>query len=666
MLDLIDNPYQNASIAALNKHIEQYRKLLKQKKHTHKAIQDLLFQLYLINHLHESIKRKFIDNSYTEERLHYLTIVDFTGIYNELAALGYPPCQGLVAERLLSHTLQQEYTLPTIQEWRSITKSSFFTSPSKSTHNISKALKVVDKRVSLLSSPPTTKQAQQYLLALEHLKEQLIHELTQDVNATETMRFQKLLYGVNNEITKLLPNLALHISQKEQAISDMAHSNFYWELIKLPLEKQEKLALFLKSPNAINPGPPTRDEINQLLPVLKNFDFKKLGGANNANWKISNSETGENLVFQVGTPSDNQEIQQRLTFSEANEYLAINYYSTLPTSNSPYSITITQFCSGGDLKHERQVHFVESMHDEILQSSGARLSAVTDLCHKMLQQNVMHPDIKLTNFLIDKDNRVTVTDKKTLANVNADGTVNSQDIITTSYIEPPEFNAKPRAKQLNAESFMTYQLGLAFYDYLVLPKIPKDPYAKAWTEIRPLAFDAPIFQTEQGQKYQSLISKMIDDNPENRPSLKAISQELTMIHPELVHQDSITAVSHELDSDYSYRTRNTGRSHRYQLNGNNFKDLNIKYKHLKSDRLKTAIMDDIKQQIEHTETENSLSELIEKFKKSDEYKVLNTSQDITTHIFQYFGKKTSSVNAFNQMVEEHAIYLKQQNQIAPK
>ena len=69
---------------------------------------------------------------------------------------------------------------------------------------------------------------------------------------------------------------------------------------------------------------------------------------------------------------------------------------------------------------------------------------------------------------------------------------------------------------------MTYQLGLALYDYLVLPELSSDRTATPWCMTNPLDFTNPVFQSVDGKNIKVLITKMTDPDPGKRPSLVAL------------------------------------------------------------------------------------------------------------------------------------------------
>ncbi len=66
---------------------------------------------------------------------------------------------------------------------------------------------------------------------------------------------------------------------------------------------------------------------------------------------------------------------------------------------------------------------------------------------------------------------------------------------------------------------MTYQIGLALYDFCILPKENGDD---KWSLKNPLDFDKPYFKTMTGGKMMELIKNMTDADPGKRPSLSEV------------------------------------------------------------------------------------------------------------------------------------------------
>lgn len=108
---------------------------------------------------------------------------------------------------------------------------------------------------------------------------------------------------------------------------------------------------------------------------------------------------------------------------------------------------------------------------------------------------------------------------------------------------------------------------------------------------------------------------------------------------------------------YKYATKDEGREHRYTASTENFKNVKEKYQQMRGDALKTEILADFKDKLAEATDEQSLKQIVAELKGKDEYKILAKGQGLTT---QLLGLKTSSVSAFEKMVEETRESIKSQ------
>lgn len=110
------------------------------------------------------------------------------------------------------------------------------------------------------------------------------------------------------------------------------------------------------------------------------------------------------------------------------------------------------------------------------------------------------------------------------------------------------------------------------------------------------------------------------------------------IHPEMHEEDLLDP-----------RQAVNNKFHLFEVKGEKFTALKEEYKKLRGDHLKTNILLELKRQIGFTSSKEELAALVSKLKESEEYKVLETNQDLTGKIFDF---ETSSVKAFKEMVKK--------------
>mgnify|MGYP002136638831 FL=1 len=107
-----------------------------------------------------------------------------------------------------------------------------------------------------------------------------------------------------------------------------------------------------------------------------------------------------------------------------------------------------------------------------------------------------------------------------------------------------------------------------------------------------------------------------------------------------------------LKSHYEYASNSNSRFHALEASSQH-------YKNFRGDVLKTKILSKFKSELEGCTEFLQLQNKVIELKNSDEYKILAKGQGLTTRMF---GLKTSSVDAFNKMVDE----IKQNFSSSPK
>lgn len=534
----------------------------------------------------------------------------------------------MLAEEQLTKECMEGQKLPSIDEWdKQVAGKHFFSRPSKETFQFRTEVGKISALLNRVSVPPLEKEAKVCLGALKSFKKKVLHKLCYDLNSESDIKhFTALLHKANYEIEEIKTFLPVE-KTKEVLANTVVDSFIYQELLALPYDNKSALLQLLIHPEAINPGPPSKIDIEQILPSLNAFDIKKLGGANNINWKLSNPETGLEMVFQLGAPSDNQCLVASLEYSKAHEHLATSFFSTSPSSDTPYSLTVTELCTGGDLRHERQALFNEGSKEAILSHSAVRLGELSLLCQDFLDVNVCIADIKLTNFLLTREGNVVMADTKSYTSINKEGNILNAGLIATGLFKPPESNHNPSAKEINAEAFMSYQLGLALYDSIVLPVISMDTSEVPWPQKVPLDFSSELFNGKEGEMLQALITEMTDPMPSNRPGMSLIQAKLQGIYPRA--EIIVPSVIHENISAVDV-----------------FSGFKSDYKSLKSERLTSQAFDMLALKIDHAHTIEELVTVKETFEASSEFALFNehTDQTFMSAINERFDQKADVIS----------------------
>ena len=111
------------------------------------------------------------------------------------------------------------------------------------------------------------------------------------------------------------------------------------------------------------------------------------------------------------------------------------------------------------------------------------------------------------------------------------------------------------------------------------------------------------------------------------------------------------AVKHDIKCGilhYEFTNKNNSRFHIFSAHFNKQDPLKEKYKNKKGDALKTAILKEFKRSLEGKNDEE-ITQLVNTFKRDIEYKILNTSQGLTSSIFRL---QTSSAKAVENIIEK--------------
>jgi len=409
MLNEIGNSYDNEEINLLNKKIREYNHARDKNKNKTFCLE----LLQEINHLQMKIKRLMVDA--TNKNL-YVVILEFQGVGQELSQFNLPTAYDLLADNILTAKLSTAFGLPTHEQWQKFINSKLkriFSTPNAHLSNLSPEIERLNRIKNSLRGTFSSEESMNYFYAVKSFRQKLLDKLVYELDEkTDLKKVRTLLSQVNGEI-RVIQEMLPHHRNRNISEQSLVIQNLYRELHQLTAEQTDQLMIILRNPSTINPGPPSKDDLLALLPNLSGFNIQKLGGGNNLNWKLSNPENGIEFVFQAGIASDNQELMHTLGQSAVNEYLSPTLFTSV-SSELPYTITLTHFYSGGDLRSERERKYSQASGEEVLNAATSRLTELTSICQSFLQQKIAYPDIKLTNFVTNHEGRIFIVDKKNL------------------------------------------------------------------------------------------------------------------------------------------------------------------------------------------------------------------------------------------------------------
>lgn len=149
-------------------------------------------------------------------------------------------------------------------------------------------------------------------------------------------------------------------------------------------------------------------------------------------------------------------------------------------------VSLSQFANQGNLADvAKRLRKCNASNNCIATYTGFYFKQLIDFCTKLVESKHYHPDIKLTNFLVDR-NRIRVSDRKTILNEN---TPHVKKVRSTPLYAPDEFlkylnlamdgfnyKAINRNAKLDMEPFMAYQLGMALKEFLILTQQKELPH----------------------------------------------------------------------------------------------------------------------------------------------------------------------------------------------
>lgn len=643
MLQVVDNSFSNELIGRLNQKILSYNQASSSNRINYFLCANLLQE---INYLNIYINDEYID---TQEQA-LKVIANFEGITKELEELDLVSADKYSANTYFTNTLINSNPFPS----------------DISDMSIAKDLQQINLERKSLEKNNSPDKVENYLYSLKSFKSNLLHKLSVELtDQSEINNIRTLLAKVNHDI-KLTKDILPKLHTSNDKVSEFADTSLAKELAQTPQQKIQKLVMLLKRAQSLPPGSPTKKDITDILPSLKDYNFKKLGGGNNVNWRITNPEKGVEQVLQIDMPELNQSVINSLENTSAAKYLSTRYYASTPVFDVPYRLSLTDYAPGGDLRSERESDFNnDSPSTEIQESSLEKFSQLTALCENLLANNVAHPDIKLANFLVDSKGELVIADKKTFISINEQGNIPFSEILTTPPYAPPEYHTPNKKSELNADKYMSYQLGIALYDYLVMPEKPQDPSLEALYEEKPLNYEHEVFNNPKGQQIKELIEKMMEPDPDQRLSLKGAQQAIAKLKVPQAKENinsEVKSWKSKITNKYKHTIqKGIGRNHKGQeVNATKFKNMKLKVQEFKGDLLKSKILEDFKDKIENVGSKQELQDLKTKIKGSDEYKILKTAEGTFTKIT---GIKTSSEKALNEMFKEQEQNLDNQSSL---
>lgn len=313
----------------------------------------------------------------------------------------------------------------------------------------------------------------------------------------------------------------------------------------------------LQTPNRVSTiiDPYANDErhdlhrlVSELISTPKHIDVDEfslefLGGNNNKNWKITNRESQARYTLRIERPEYyfDYDLRHRVkTNPNLQRYLAheFDFYPTDEIahrgSESEYNLSITEFCSQGDvLSYRRSINESRSREEQV-KAAIDMTRQIADFAGELQRDHLFYMDIKPENFLLRDNGEVFTADLKSIINTQNTQIITNL-IVTTQENAPPEY---PLARSYESAPFMTYQLGVLLYLLMVGPDAEtKRDILNRLTEHQPLDFNLPVFTVRGGDTIVDLIRAATLPNPLERISLYSFSEALNLVHHALNQEE---------------------------------------------------------------------------------------------------------------------------------
>jgi hypothetical protein len=232
---------------------------------------------------------------------------------------------------------------------------------------------------------------------------------------------------------------------------------------------------------------------------------------------------GDTIVLLRFKPEDTEDEKLKLD-SIINELLHDKdpvigqLYSAAIEENGEYELC--DFMPGGDLRGEalRMLSSPAVSYEDRMRSAFARMTEMIAIVKKLQNRDkpIIFPDLKLSNFFIGIDNKLYLSDIKTLIRLeNASDHVRRDQLSTTPAYQSPECANAESSTFLDPMKAVVYTLGAALHEYLT-----------GESEV-----------SEDGQRLQSSdlltlegfmkgqINGMMSDDPNERPTIDALESD---------------------------------------------------------------------------------------------------------------------------------------------
>lgn len=295
------------------------------------------------------------------------------------------------------------------------------------------------------------------------------------------------------------------------------------------------------------------EENQQYRDVLRTYQITYEGGRNAKNFKLTslNPSDYHELILRVdnrlgGARATDHYLRttafkEVLTPAEAARAVAFNSGGEVKKS----TLFITNSCPGGTpLSHAMR----QDTNDKKISGALDLYQQMGEVLIKLQHENCLHPDAKNSNWLIDSQGKLRISDTKALV-FSHEGlhdydesfernrwTYGSEpSLIATPEFSPPEI----RHEQFIVDRMHSFILGKNIYQYLTGEE-------NTLQDASSFTFPPSIFSSEEGEQLKGLIQALVKPDPFDRMSVNEAVKELTELKEKDLRKPVVASSCEEL------------------------------------------------------------------------------------------------------------------------
>ncbi|MBA2652148.1 MAG: protein kinase [Tatlockia sp.] len=407
---------------------------------------------------------------------------------------------------------------------------------------------------------------------LQELKKKITSFMADnDISFNRKLTLKTLISLIEKEMGVLL-----HLEAQKTKPYELEGCDFPKILARMPSEQVAEMARILaygKNSNItylkdflrkIYPNKKS-DEFILIDNFLKTHKLSFLGGGNSKNFKVENIYTNKSYVLKLDNRLNAPKQMEAKLMVELKKTMTPIYAERQTTfkNNEGLMVTrvllFTEYCAGGDL----------DSHAQKQPNVSAKLKSAVNIYRQMAEtletirkQDVLFPDLKNTNWLIDEKRQLRIADTKSFLPTkdcfyNKDGPENKwYSLLSTRYMNPPEF----QKRQFYADPVHAFQLGKNLYQYLTGCDYI---YLFEHGEGALYNFEFAIFKTEEGKELRQIIIDLIKPNPDYRKTVAKALVQLEVLDQNL--NPSVVQQPKEIVKEQPQRTPKDKSIPQYQI-----------------------------------------------------------------------------------------------------